>query len=161
MGYRVVPVRHPMPYGDLARQALQRFAGLADLDRHDCTVEEREEYEPLLEEVGVVYAGVDYERVLRRAEQEADVIVWDGGNNDLPFFAPDLHIVVADPHPQGHEKAYHPGEANARAADVFVITKVDTAAPQDVLTLRRSLHALNPGAAVVEAASPLCLGRAE
>jgi predicted GTPase len=155
MGYRVAPVRHPMPYGDLARQAVQRFADYADLDRQECTIEEREEYEPLLEEVGVVYAGVDYERILRLAEREADVILWDGGNNDLPFFVPDLHIVVADPHRPGHEKAYHPGEANARTADVFVINKVDTAAPEAVLAVRENLRALNPRAAVIEAASPV------
>lgn len=157
LGYRVVPVRHPMPYGDLSRQAVQRFTHYADLDREQCTVEEREEYEPLLEEVGVVYAGVDYERILRNAEQEADVILWDGGNNDLPFFVSDLHIVVADPHRPGHEKAYHPGEANARAADAFVINKVDTALAENVLTVHRNLHELNSRAMVIEAASPVRL----
>lgn len=161
MGYRVVPVRHPMPYGDLARQAVQRFADPVDLDRHNCTIEEREEYEPLLEEGCVVFAGVDYERILRRAEQEADIILWDGGNNDLPFFAPDLHIVVADPHRAGHEKSYHPGETNARLADVFVINKVDTATPEAVLAVHENLHALNPRAAVVEAASPVRLSNPE
>jgi len=160
-GYRVVPVRHPMPYGDLASQAVQRFASPDDLDRHGCTVEEREEYEPLLEEGCVVYAGVDYERILRQAEQEADVIVWDGGNNDLPFFVPDLHIVVADPHRAGHEKTYHPGETNARLADVFVINKVDTATAEDVLTVHQNLYALNPRAVVVEAASPVRLSDPE
>jgi predicted GTPase len=155
LGYRAVPVRHPMPYGDLARQAVQRFATPADLDLQDCTIEEREEYEPLLSEGVVVYAGVDYGRILRRAEEEADIIVWDGGNNDLPFFAPDVHIVVADPHRPGHENTYHPGEASARAADVFLINKVDTAAPEDVLKVRRYLLALNRRAAVVEAASPV------
>lgn len=153
-GYRVVAVRHPMPYGDLARQAVQRFAAYEDLDRHECTIEEREEYEPLLED-GVVYAGVDYERVLRQAEQEADVILWDGGNNDLPFYVPDLHVVVADPHRPGHERAYHPGEANARAADVFVINKVDTAPAENVTAVRENLRALNPRAVMVEAASPV------
>jgi predicted GTPase len=155
LGYRAVPVRHPMPYGDLARQEVQRFAGYADLEAHGCTIEEREEYEPLLEEGGVVYAGVDYERILRQAEQEADVIVWDGGNNDLPFFTPDLHIVVADPHRPGHEALYHPGEANARAADALVITKVDTAGPENVRTVRGALRALNPRAVIVEAAMPV------
>jgi predicted GTPase len=155
LGYRVVPVRHPMPYGDLAKQAVQRFASFADLDRYACTIEEREEYEPLLEEGTVVFAGVDYERVLRQAEREADIILWDGGNNDLPFFVSDLHIVVADPHRPGHETAYHPGEANARAADVFVINKVDTASPENVLAVRRHLQDLNPAAAVIEAASPV------
>jgi predicted GTPase len=155
LGYRAVPVRHPMPYGDLPRQAVQRFASYADLEAHGCTIEEREEYEPLLEEGGVVYAGVDYERILRQAEQEADVIVWDGGNNDLPFFTPDLHIVVADPHRAGHEALYHPGEANARAADILVINKVDTAAPENIRALREGLRALNPRAVIVEAAMPV------
>jgi predicted GTPase len=155
LGLRVVPVRHPMPYGDLQRQAVQRFANFIDLERHNCTVEEREEYEPLLEEGCVVYAGVDYERILRQAEEEADAIVWDGGNNDLPFFVPDFHIVVADPHRPGHEKQYHPGEANARLADVFVINKVDTAPAENVLRVRDNLRALNPRAVVIEAASPV------
>lgn len=155
LGYRVVTVRHPMPYGDLSRQAVQRFADRADLDRFDCTIEEREEYEPILERGGVVYAGVDYERILRQAEQEADVLLWDGGNNDLPFFVPDLHIVVADPHRPGHELTYHPGEANARAADVFVITKVDSAPPEGVRQVRANLRALNPKAVVIEAACPV------
>jgi predicted GTPase len=150
-----------MPYGDLSRQAVQRFADLGDLDRHHCTIEEREEYEPLLAEGRIVYAGVDYERILRQAEQEADVILWDGGNNDLPFFAPDLHIVVADPHRPGHEMAYHPGEANARAADVFVINKVDTASAENVLAVHANLRALNPKAVVIEAASPVRLREPE
>jgi predicted GTPase len=155
MNYRVVPVRHPMPYGDLARQALQRFATYEDLERHDCTIEEREEYEPYLEEGTVVYAGVDYERILRAAEAEADVILWDGGNNDLPFFASDFHIVVADPHRPGHELHYHPGEANARSANVFVINKVDTAPVDNVNAVRRNLRSLNSQAIIVEAASPV------
>lgn len=155
LGYRVVPVRHPMPYGDLNRQVVQRFATFADLDRHDCTIEEREEYEPHLEDGAVVYAGIDYERILRQAEQEADIIVWDGGNNDLPFFGSDCHIVVVDPHRPGHEKKYHPGEANARAADVFVINKVDTAPIENVHAVRRNLRCLNPRATVIEAASPV------
>jgi predicted GTPase len=154
-GRRVAVERHPMPYGDLARQAVQRFASPADLDRHECTVEEREEYEPILETGVAVFAGVDYEPILRAAEREADVIVWDGGNNDLPFFAPDLHVVLADACRPGHERAYHPGETNARAADVLVITKVDSARPQDVRAVRESLRALNPRAAVVEAAMPI------
>ena len=155
LGYRVVAVRHPMPYGDLAKQAVQRFAAYEDLDKHECTIEEREEYEPLLEDGGIVYAGVDYEPILRQAEREADVILWDGGNNDLPFFVPDLHVVVADPHRPGHEKAYHPGEANARAADVFVINKVDTAPAENVIAVRENLRALNPRAVMIEAASPI------
>jgi predicted GTPase len=153
LGHRVVPVRHPMPYGDLARQVVQRFASFEDLERHDCTIEEREEYEPLLEEGCVVYAGVDYERILRQAEDEADIILWDGGNNDLPFFVPDLHIVVVDALRPGHEKLYHPGEANARAADVLVINKADAASAEDLITVRDNLHGLNPQAVVIETAS--------
>ncbi|GAB4482394.1 MAG: cyclic 2,3-diphosphoglycerate synthase [Anaerolineales bacterium] len=155
MGYRVAAIRHPMPYGDLVKQTVQRFADYSDLDKHECTIEEREEYEPHLDNGLIVYAGVDYERILRQAEQEVDVILWDGGNNDLPFYKPDLHIVVADPHRPGHERTYHPGEANARAADVFVINKVDTADPQAVIRVRNSLRELNPNAMVIEAASPL------
>jgi predicted GTPase len=144
-----------MPYGDLARQAVQRFADFEDLARQACTIEEREEYEPLLEEGGVVYAGVDYARILGAAEQEADVLVWDGGNNDLPFFVPDLHIVVVDPHRAGHELAYHPGEVNARLADVFVVNKVDTARDENVRAVRENLRSLNPEAVVIEATSPI------
>jgi predicted GTPase len=144
-----------MPYGDLVKQTVQRFADYSDLDKHQCTIEEREEYEPHLDNGLIVYAGVDYERILRQAEQEVDIILWDGGNNDLPFYKPDLHIVVADPHRPGHERSYHPGEANARAADVFVINKVDTANPQAVIQVRNSLRELNPNAIVIEAASPL------
>ncbi len=155
MGHQVVVVRHPMPYGDLTAQIVQRFATYEDLDRYRCTIEEREEYEPHIERGVVVYAGVDYERILRQAEEEADVIVWDGGNNDLPFFCPDLHIVVADPHRPGHELRYHPGEANLRAADVVVINKVDTADPANVALVQRSVQEVNPQAIVVEAASPI------
>jgi predicted GTPase len=155
MGYKVAAIRHPMPYGDLTAQAVQRFASHADLDKHDCTIEEREEYEPHLDNDVLVFAGVDYEAILRQAEREVDIILWDGGNNDLPFYTPDLHIVVADPHRPGHELTYHPGEANARAADVFVINKVDTAAAEDVVAVRQNLHQLNPTAAIIEAASPL------
>lgn len=155
MGYKVAAIRHPMPYGDLVKQAVQRFADYSDLDKHECTIEEREEYEPHLDNGVIVYAGVDYERILRQAEQEVDVILWDGGNNDLPFYQPDLHIVVADPHRPGHEMSYHPGEANARAADVFVINKVDTANPESVIKVRENLNALNPNAVVIEGASPL------
>ena len=155
MGYKVAAIRHPMPYGDLVAQAVQRYAEYADLDRYDCTIEEREEYEPHIDNGVLVYAGVDYERILRQAEEEADIILWDGGNNDLPFYTPDLHIVVADPHRPGHESSYHPGEANARAADVFVINKVDTADAKNVMAVRQNLHQLNPSATVIEAASPL------
>jgi len=155
MGHRVVVVRHPMPYGDLTAQVVQRFATYEDLDRYRCTIEEREEYEPHIERGVIVYAGVDYERILRQAEEEADIIVWDGGNNDLPFFRPDLHIVVADPHRPGHEVRYHPGEANLRAADVVVINKVDTADPDGIAQVRRNIQEVNPQAIVVEAASPI------
>ncbi len=155
MGHRVVVVRHPMPYGDLTAQAVQRFATYEDLDRYRCTIEEREEYEPHIDRGVVVYAGVDYERILRQAEEEADILVWDGGNNDLPFFRPDLHIVVADPHRPGHEVRYHPGEANLRAADVVVINKVDTADPGGVAQVRENILEVNPQAIVIEAASPI------
>ena len=127
LGYKVAAVRHPMPYGDLVKQAVQRFATYKDLDDHECTIEEREEYEPHIDRSVVIYAGVDYEAILRQAEQEADIVVWDGGNNDISFYKSDLHIVVADPHRPGHELAYHPGETNLRMADVVVINKIDTA----------------------------------
>lgn len=155
MGYKVAAVRHPMPYGDLVAQAVQRFADYQDLEGQNCTIEEREEYEPHIDNGIVVYAGVDYERILRQAEEEVDIILWDGGNNDLPFYTPDLHIVVADPHRPGHEMTYHPGETNARMADVFVINKVDTASAENVVAVRQNLHSLNPNAEVIEAASPL------
>ncbi|MBS1249924.1 MAG: Cyclic 2,3-diphosphoglycerate synthetase [Chloroflexi bacterium] len=155
MGYQVAVIRHPMPYGDLAKQAVQRYAELADLDKHECTIEEREEYEPHIVNDVIVYAGVDYEAILRQAEEEADIILWDGGNNDTPFYVSDFHIVVADPHRPGHEIAYYPGEVNTRTADVFVINKVDTAAPEDILTVHKNLRALNPTAKILEGASPL------
>jgi len=155
LGYRVAVVRHPMPYGDLAAEAVQRFATLDDLDRQHCTIEEREEYEPHIARNIVVYAGVDYERILRAAEREADVILWDGGNNDFPFYRTDLLIVIADPHRAGHELAYHPGETNLRMADVIVINKVDTAQPEGVELVRNNIYAVNPGAVIIEAASPI------
>lgn len=154
-GLRVVAVRHPMPYGDLVRQRVQRFATMEDLDRHDCTIEEREEYEPHIERGTVVYAGVDYGAILGEAEREADVILWDGGNNDLPFFAPDLEIVVADPHRAGHETRYHPGETNLRRADVVVVNKVSNAPPEGLREVRENIGRLNPSAIVVEADSPV------
>jgi predicted GTPase len=154
-GKRVVAVRHPMPYGDLVKQVCQRFATYDDLDRQQCTIEEREEYEPLIDRGVAVYAGVDYGRILREAEQEAEVIVWDGGNNDLPFYKPDLHVVVVDPHRPGHELRYHPGEANVRAADVVVINKIDTANGADVDAVRDNVTGVNPDATVIEAASPI------
>ncbi|HTT16431.1 MAG TPA: GTPase [Thermoplasmata archaeon] len=160
-GRRVVVVRHPMPYGDLAAQAVQRFATAEDLDRAHCTIEEREEYEPHLAEGVVVYAGVDYERILRAAEQEADVVLWDGGNNDLPFYASDLELVVADPHRAGHELAYYPGEANFRRADVIVVSKTDSAPPEGVRTVEANARAVNPGAEVVRGALRITAERPE
>jgi predicted GTPase len=155
MGYRVAAIRHPMPYGNLVAQKVQRFATYADLDKHETTIEEREEYEPHLDNGLIVYAGVDYEAILRQAEQEVDIVLWDGGNNDFSFYKSDLAIVVADPHRPGHEYTYHPGETNVRLADVFVINKVDTANPDSVIAVRQSISALNPKAQIVEAASPL------
>lgn len=155
MGFKVAAIRHPMPYGDLVKQAVQRFAELSDLDKHDCTIEEREEYEPHIVNDVIVYAGVDYEAILRQAEQEVDIILWDGGNNDLSFYVSDFSIVVADPHRPGHEVSYHPGEAVARTADVFVINKVDTADADNVIAVTESLRALQPGATIIEGASPL------
>jgi predicted GTPase len=154
-GLRVVAVRHPMPYGDLSLQAIQRYATYDDMDSYDCTIEEREEYEPLIDNGIVVYAGVDYEHILREAEKEADVIVWDGGNNDMSFYAADLYIVLADPHRPGHEMLYHPGEANVRRADVVIINKVQTADRQDILTVKENVTKMNPGAIIIEAASPI------
>ena len=154
-GKKVVAVRHPMPYGDLNKQKVQRFATLKDLDKHKCTIEEREEYEPHIMNGVIVYAGVDYEAILREAEKEADVVLWDGGNNDTPFFKSDLEIVVVDPHRPGHEIGYHPGETNARRADVVVINKIDTADIESIDEVRYNINQINPKAVVVEAASPL------
>ena len=151
-GWNPVVVRHPMPYGDLAAQAVQRFATMEDLDFQQCTIEEREEYEPHIRDGTVVYAGVDYERILRRAEEEGDIILWDGGNNDTPFYKSDLEIVVADPHRPGHELSYFPGEVNLRRADVVVINKVDTATRQDIETVRHNIHVCNPKARIIETA---------
>jgi len=156
-GKKVVVVRHPMPYGDLARQAVQRFGSYDDLERHRCTIEEREEYEPHLTRGTVVFAGVDYAAILAEAEKEADVVVWDGGNNDLPFFRPDLEIVVLDPHRPGHETRYWPGEANLRRADVAVINKMSTAEADGIERVRASIRELNPRARVIEADSPVTL----
>jgi predicted GTPase len=157
-GLKVVVVRHPMPYGDLVKQRVQRFASYADLEAQDCTIEEREEYEPHIDRGMVVYAGVDYEAILRQAEREADVVVWDGGNNDLPFYKPDLHIVVVDPLRAGHELRYHPGEANLRMADVVVINKIDTAEKKNIEQVKANIHSVNPKAFVIEARSPVTVG---
>jgi predicted GTPase len=155
MGFRVVVIRHPMPYGDLREQVWQRFASLEDLDKHKCTIEEREEYEPHIENGIIVYAGVDYEKILREAEKEADIVLWDGGNNDISFYKSDLYIVVADPHRPGNELTYHPGETNLRMADVVVINKVDTADPANVEIVKANIKKANPNATVIEAASPI------
>ncbi|MEW5993980.1 MAG: cyclic 2,3-diphosphoglycerate synthase [Candidatus Zixiibacteriota bacterium] len=155
LGRKVVVVRHPMPYGDLTKQVCQRFASLADLDKHKCTIEEREEYEPHVNRGITVFAGVDYERILREAEKEADVILWDGGNNDMPFYKPDLMITVVDPHRPGHELSYYPGQVNLLMADVVVINKIDTADPEDVSEVRANISAYNPNAIVIDAASPI------
>jgi predicted GTPase len=155
MGKKTVIVRHPMPYGDLTKQICQRFASYDDLERHQCTIEEREEYEPHIDNGNIVYAGVDYGIILEQAQAEADVVLWDGGNNDMPFYRPDLHIVIADPLRPGHELSYHPGEVNLRCANVVIINKTDSATPDGVATVRRSIEAVNPAATVIEAASPL------
>jgi len=155
MGKKVVIVRHPMPYGNLEAQVVQRFACYEDLDIHNCTIEEREEYEPHIDLGLVVYAGIDYEKILRQAEAEADVIIWDGGNNDLPFYNTDLHIVVVDPHRAGHETTYHPGEANLRRADIAIINKVDSADPLDVEKVKKTIETINPQARIIMANSPI------
>jgi predicted GTPase len=153
MGKKVVAIRHPMPYGDLAKQACQRFETYEDLDRHQCTIEEREEYEPHIDNGFVVYAGVDYERIVREAEKEADVILWDGGNNDTPFYRPDLHITLVDPHRIGHELSYYPGETNLRMAHLLIVNKVETADPVKVEQLLETCRATNPAARVIKCRS--------
>ncbi len=155
MGRKVVVIRHPMPYGDLAKQACQRFATLDDLDKHECTIEEREEYEPHIVRGVTVYAGVDYEMIVRQAEKEADIILWDGGNNDMPFYRPDLMITIVDPHRAGHEITYYPGQVNLLLADVIVINKIDSADGEDVAEIRANVSAYNPDAVVIDAASPI------
>jgi predicted GTPase len=160
-GLRTVAIRHPMPYGDLEKQVVQRFQSLADLDKHRCTIEEMEEYEPHLRNGAVVYAGIDYGAILASAEKEADVIVWDGGNNDTPFYRPDLWIAVADPHRAGHELRYFPGRVNFERADVILINKVDTAPPGGVEEIRKNARQLNPEALVVEARSPVTVDHPE
>ena len=154
-GLKVAAIRHPMPYGDLEKQKVQRFASEEDLVKHDVTIEEREEYEPHIANDSVVFAGVDYGAILEEAEKEADVILWDGGNNDTPFYVPDVHITLVDPHRPGHEVSYYPGETNLRMADVVVINKVGTADPENVQKVRESVQSVNPDATVLEAASPI------
>jgi predicted GTPase len=158
-GLRVVAIRHPMPYGDLCKQISQRYASYEDLDRYETTIEEREEYEPLIDNGIIVYAGVDYEVILRAAEKEADVIVWDGGNNDFPFYRSDLRFVIADPHRPGHESTYYPGEVNVRTADVIIINKVQTADRESILKVKDNCKRMNPEATIIEAASPITLDR--
>ena len=155
MGKRVVAIRHPMPYGDLVKQKVQRYQTLEDLVNYDCTVEEMEEYEPHIVNGTIIYAGVDYEAILRQAEKEADVIVWDGGNNDMSFYKPDLTITVADPHRPGHEMMYYPGATNVLVADVVVVNKVESATRENIDIVRNNIHSVNPDAIVIEAASPI------
>lgn len=161
LGKKVVAIRHPMPYGDLAKQACQRFAKLSDLNKHKCTIEEREEYEPHIMSGVVVYAGVDYEMIVREAEKEADVILWDGGNNDMSFYAADLQITVVDPHRPGHELTYYPGQNNLLLADVVVINKIDSADPEGIAEVRSNIASYNPDAVVIDAASPLSATNAD
>jgi predicted GTPase len=161
MGKRVVIIRHPMPYGDLAKQAVQRFENYEDLDRHQCTIEEREEYEPHIDNGFVVYAGVDYEKILREAEKEADVILWDGGNNDTPFYKPDLHITLVDPHRPGHELSYFPGETNLRISHLLIVNKVDTADPIKVEEVLDNCRTANPGARVIKCRSVITVDQPE
>lgn len=160
-GYTVVVVRHPMPYGDLRKRVCQRYSTLKDLDACKCTIEEREEYEPYIELGAVVFAGVDYEKILHRAEKEADIIIWDGGNNDLPFFKPYLHIVISDPHRPGHEIKYHPGETNLRLANIIIVNKVRTANPKNVETVKKNVREINPKATIIEAASSITVDNPE
>jgi len=160
-GLKVVVIRHPMPYGDLEKETVQRFATFEDLDKQKCTIEEREEYEPHLENKAVVYAGVDYGKILRQAEQEADIIVWDGGNNDFSFYKPDLSITVLDPHRAGHELKYHPGEANFLSADVLIINKMDSATPEEIKTLTGNIKQFNPKAVLIKANSGLQIDNPE
>ena len=149
-GYRVVVIRHPMPYGDLVKQRLQRFETYDDLDRHECTVEEREDYEPHIDMGAIVYAGVDYQDIINAAEEEADIVVWDGGNNDFPFYVPSKHIVIVDPHRVGHELRYYPGETNVRMADIIIISKVNTADPENVVKVKENVRRINPTAKIIE-----------
>jgi predicted GTPase len=155
MGKKVVAIRHPMPYGDLEKQVCMRFATHKDLDKFNCTIEEREEFEPHIDRGNTIYAGVDYEKIIREAEREADVILWDGGNNDMPFYKPDLMITVVDPHRPGHENTYYPGQNNLLLADVVVINKIDSATPENVELVRRNVVKYNPNAVIIDGASPL------
>ncbi|MCH7946313.1 MAG: GTPase [candidate division Zixibacteria bacterium] len=159
LGKKVVAIRHPMPYGDLTKQINQRFAKLSDLDKHNCTIEEREEYEPHIRAGVIIYAGIDYEKIIRDAEKEADVILWDGGNNDMPFYKPDLLITVVDPHRAGHELSYYPGQNNLLMADAVVINKIDSADADGISEVRANIYSQNPDAVVIDAASPLTVDK--
>lgn len=159
LGKKVVAIRHPMPYGDLTKQINQRFAKLSDLDKHDCTIEEREEYEPHIRAGVIIYAGIDYEKIIRDAEKEADVILWDGGNNDMSFYKPDLLITVVDPHRAGHELSYYPGQNNLLMADAVVINKIDSADADGISEVRANIYSQNPDAVVIDAASPLTVDK--
>ena len=161
LGKKTAAIRHPMPYGDLAKQVWQRFATLEDMDKHECTIEEREEYEPHIAAGNVVFAGVDYAKILAEAEKEADVILWDGGNNDMSFYKPDLYITVVDPHRPGHERMYYPGETNLRMADVIVVNKMATAEPADIDVVLGNIQAVNPRATVIKANSPVTVEKPE
>jgi len=160
-GYKVVVVRHPMPYGDLLKQECQRFASMEDCVRNECTIEEREEYEPYICCGSVVYSGVDFKKILTAAEKEADIIIWDGGNNDIPFYKPDLHIVIADPHRAGHELTYYPGEVNVRLADVVIVNKVDSAKKEDVELVIKNVRSINKKTAIIKANSAITVDRPE
>ncbi len=160
-GKKVVSIRHPMPYGDLAKQKVQRFASIADLKKHKCTIEEMEEYEPHIAMGSVIYAGVDYEAILREAEKEADVIIWDGGNNDMSFYKADVTFTVADPHRAGHEMRYYPGNTSVRLADAVIINKIDSASPENITEVRNNIRAINPKAKIIEAASPIFVDKPE
>lgn len=160
-GKKVVAVRHPMPYGDLVKQKVQRYAEFSDLDKYECTIEEREEYEPHVARGGVIYAGVDYEAILREAEKEADIILWDGGNNDMSFYQSDLTFTVVDPHRPGHEMRYYPGNTSLRLADAVIINKIDSAGPEGIEEVKKNIQAVNPGAVVIDAASPITVDKPE
>ncbi len=160
-GLKVAAIRHPMPYGDLVKQKVQRFATIEDLEKHECTIEEMEEYEPHITTGTIIYSGVDYEAIVREAEIEADIILWDGGNNDMPFYKPDLNIVVVDPHRPGHEKMYYPGETNLLMADIVIINKVETANTEDIEEVRNNIREINPDAVIIDAASPISVEDSE
>lgn len=160
-GKKVVAIRHPMPYGDLVKQKVQRYAQFSDLDKYECTIEEREEYEPHVARGGVIYAGVDYEAILREAEKEADIILWDGGNNDMSFYQSDLTFTVVDPHRPGHEMRYYPGNTSLRLADAVIINKIDSAGPEGIEEVKKNIQAVNPGAVVIDAASPITVDKPE